>query len=501
MLVLACFSHGGLPERNRSDRFCLCRLMLTCVALWLGLVPVRGLAQTAEPPQVVVSSRPLHSLVAGIMQRVGEPTLLIDSPNPPWDYTPGEVDTRLLDEADLIIWTGRELEPGLADVLDRGDFEATVLEVLASPDLKVLPARHDERLRDPFYWLDSRNMLILLETLARSLVDRDPGRANDYEFNWRQMLARVLEVDRSLEFGYREVSGAPVFFFHDTHQYFQQAYAMQVAGSVMPAGVGRVPDAARLLEIRAQMLRTPGACLFTEKGLDEPHLELILTDTQVRRVELDSLGVGLSPGPELYVQLMRDNFARISACIGEAKPAVTAAPRDPLAPDERNFPDRITPRYLMQDQFGRTVTNEDFAGRYQLINFGYTYCPDVCPTSLAVMSQAMRLLGDDAEQVQPIFITVDPERDKPEVLREYLAYFDERLLGLSASPAVTKRTAELFRARYERVPAAEGDPRRYTMDHTASVCLLGPRGEFLTKFAYGLTAREVAARIGDYLGD
>jgi protein SCO1/2 len=165
----------------------------------------------------------------------------------------------------------------------------------------------------------------------------------------------------------------------------------------------------------------------------------------------------------------------------------------------RRFPERITPRYLMMDQFGRSVSNRDFDGRVQLINFGYTYCPDVCPTSLAVMSQTMKLLDEDADQVQPIFITVDPERDRPEILKEYLAYFDERLIGLSASPEVTKRTAELFKARYHRVPAEGADPRRYTMDHTASLYLLGRKGEYLTKFAHGLPAQEVAERIRDYL--
>jgi protein SCO1/2 len=134
-----------------------------------------------------------------------------------------------------------------------------------------------------------------------------------------------------------------------------------------------------------------------------------------------------------------------------------------------------------------------------LIYFGYTYCPDICPTSLAVMAQALSLLGDDAEQIQPIFITVDPQRDTPELLAKYVAYFHPRMLGLSASPEVTKRIAELFRARYELVPAEDGDPRRYTVDHTASLFVLGRTGEFLAKFAHGLPARDVAGRLRELL--
>jgi len=157
------------------------------------------------------------------------------------------------------------------------------------------------------------------------------------------------------------------------------------------------------------------------------------------------------------------------------------------------------PRYLMMDQFGRSVSNESFRGKLQVIYFGYTYCPDICPTSLAVMAQALNLLGEDADQIQPIFITVDPQRDTPALLAEYVAYFHPRMLGLSARPEVTQRIAELFRARYEIVPAEDGDSRRYTVDHTASLFVLGRNGEFLTKFAHGLPARDVADRLRGFL--
>jgi len=468
----------------------------------LGLLLLSGGVLAAPAPKVVVSSRPLHSITAGLMQAVAEPLLVIDEPVAPWDYEPTAADRAELAGADIVIWSGTELEPAFARLLDGKGANALVFEVLASDALKVLPAADSEDRRDPFFWLDSRNMLIVLDGIARLLVEADPERAPVYERNWQRMAASIGEVDRTLEFGYRDVSGVPVFFYHDSHRYFQQAYAMHVAGSVMPAGAGQTVDAGRLLEVRGRMSQAGRTCLFTEKGIDEPHLATILAGTQIEPVELDSFGVGLDPGPDLYVKLMRGNFATIAACIRETRP-LTAGPvaPDPDVPDVRNFPDRITPRYLMRDQYGRTVSNRDFGGRFQLINFGYTYCPDVCPTSLAIMSQTMTLLGDDAVRVQPIFITVDPERDRPEVLKEYLAYFDDSMLGLSASPEVTKRTAELFKARFERVPAEDGDPRRYTMDHTASLYLLGRRGEYITKFAHGLPAREVSARIREFMDE
>lgn len=115
------------------------------------------------------------------------------------------------------------------------------------------------------------------------------------------------------------------------------------------------------------------------------------------------------------------------------------------------------------------------------------------------IAQSLKYLGAGAQRVQPIFITVDPARDTPEVLGSYVAYFDPRMLGLAGSEPATKRIAELFKVRYEKVPAADGDPTRYGMDHTASLYLLGPYSEFIAKFAYGLAPREIAKRLGEYL--
>jgi protein SCO1/2 len=117
------------------------------------------------------------------------------------------------------------------------------------------------------------------------------------------------------------------------------------------------------------------------------------------------------------------------------------------------------------------------------------------------MSKALRLLGDEADEIQPIFITVDPQRDTPEVLAGYVTYFHPRMLGLSTNPKATRRIAELFRARYEMVPSTGGDPERYSMDHSASLFLLGRNGEFITKFAHGLPATEVADRLRAYLNE
>jgi protein SCO1/2 len=150
---------------------------------------------------------------------------------------------------------------------------------------------------------------------------------------------------------------------------------------------------------------------------------------------------------------------------------LTAAPAElEPAPAER----AIVSRYLLMDSAGKSVTDRDFAGSFQLITFGYTYCPDICPTTLGEITVIMKRLGPLADHVQPIFITVDPERDTPEVLSRYTAFFHPRIIGLYGQPALIRRVADNFKVRYEKQFAPGSDPKQYAMDHTAGIYLLGP---------------------------
>jgi protein SCO1/2 len=153
------------------------------------------------------------------------------------------------------------------------------------------------------------------------------------------------------------------------------------------------------------------------------------------------------------------------------------------------------PRYLLEGPNGRAVTADDFPGRFQLITFGYTFCPDICPTTLATMSQVMTQLGDLAGRVQPLFISVDPERDTVAVVRRYTEYFDPRIVGLTGSPELVRHAADRFRVRYEKHVESGAAPDRYSVDHTAGMFLLGPNGRYITKFAYTMPARDVVARM------
>lgn len=162
-------------------------------------------------------------------------------------------------------------------------------------------------------------------------------------------------------------------------------------------------------------------------------------------------------------------------------------------------PATINPRYLLVGPDGQAVSNEDFRGQYQLLAFGYTYCPDVCPTTLVEMSEILKSLGDDAARLQAIFISVDPERDTPASLKTYTAFFDPRIIGLTGSEALLRRAAQNFRIRYAKVLLPGRDPANYSVDHSAGMFLLGPDGQMIKKFAYGQAIGEMTQSIREII--
>ncbi len=138
---------------------------------------------------------------------------------------------------------------------------------------------------------------------------------------------------------------------------------------------------------------------------------------------------------------------------------------------------------------GKTYSPSDFSGKVTLVLFGFTQCPDVCPTSLAELAQVMKLLGEDAARVQVLMITVDPERDTPEVLRAYVSGFDSRFMGLTGTPEQIKTAAGSFKAYYARAATVNGN---YNMDHSANFYLLDVKGESRVLLANNAGAENIA---------
>ncbi|PIS99693.1 copper-binding protein [Bradyrhizobium nitroreducens] len=152
--------------------------------------------------------------------------------------------------------------------------------------------------------------------------------------------------------------------------------------------------------------------------------------------------------------------------------------------------------FQLTDQNGKTVTDKSLKGKPTLIFFGYTHCPDVCPTSLFEISEVLRALGKDADKVNAVFISVDPERDTPATMKDYLSSFDPHLEGLSGDPAETAKVITSYRVYAKKVPTKDGD---YTMDHTALIYLMDRDGRFVSPFNLKRTPEEAAADLKKYL--
>jgi protein SCO1/2 len=152
--------------------------------------------------------------------------------------------------------------------------------------------------------------------------------------------------------------------------------------------------------------------------------------------------------------------------------------------------------FSLTDQNGSTVTDRDLKGHPFLVFFGFTHCPDVCPTALFEVSEIMRALGPDADRVRVLFVTVDPERDTPAMLKDYLSSFDPRLSALTGDPEAVAAVAKAYRVYYKKVPLSEGG---YTMDHTAIVYLMNKDGHFVSPFNIKRSPELAAAELRKYL--
>jgi len=144
------------------------------------------------------------------------------------------------------------------------------------------------------------------------------------------------------------------------------------------------------------------------------------------------------------------------------------------------------------DHLGRAVSDAQ-PGGWRLVLFGYTHCPDVCPIGLQTLSETIDALGALGDRVTPVFVSVDPERDTPEVLKEFVPMFHPRMVGVSPTPEGLASLAAAWRVKYARVPSADG--KSYSMDHTATIFLIDPAGNIARRLSYNAPPQELADRV------
>jgi len=152
--------------------------------------------------------------------------------------------------------------------------------------------------------------------------------------------------------------------------------------------------------------------------------------------------------------------------------------------------------FKLVDQDGKAITDQDMKGRPFLVFFGYTHCPDVCPTTLFEVSEVLHAMGKDADRVNALFITVDPERDTPVVMKDYLSSFDPRLRGVTGKQQEIDAVEKEYRVYAKKVPTKNGD---YSMDHSAVVYLMDKNGRFVAPFNLKRQPAEAADALRKYL--
>jgi protein SCO1 len=180
----------------------------------------------------------------------------------------------------------------------------------------------------------------------------------------------------------------------------------------------------------------------------------------------------------------------VAACI---IPSLSRGVANPMASWQAS-----TTYFNLSDDRGQPVTNQSWPGKYLLVYFGYTHCPDICPTALSTMAHALTLMGADARKVQPLFITVDPQRDSAAALKAYTALFSSRIMGLTGKPADIQAAAATYGAHYarENPPGSGGD---YAMAHSTDMYLVYPSGALAATLPQGITAQALAASIDSRL--
>jgi cytochrome oxidase Cu insertion factor (SCO1/SenC/PrrC family) len=154
--------------------------------------------------------------------------------------------------------------------------------------------------------------------------------------------------------------------------------------------------------------------------------------------------------------------------------------------------------FTLVDHTGKTVTDKDYRGKFMLVFFGYTFCPDVCPTELNTVGAALDKMGPAAEKVVPIFVTVDPQRDTVDKLKSYVADFHPRLVGLTGSEEQVAAAAKAYKVYYKKV-GAEKASADYLLDHSSYIYLMGPDGAFVTHFPFGITPEKMAEDLQKYV--
>lgn len=319
-------------------------MMKVCLAgaVLAGLL-VAGTAQ-AEAPKVVVSIAPVHSLVASVMQGVGEPLLLVRPEMSDHDYALKPSDLRKISDADLVVWIGEPLETYLTKPLQtEGVLDLELIDVAgadphiygeeSSSDLNHRPGAgeaahaedeqvsgtdgepgHDHFGLDPHIWLDPVRAQAIVAAIAEDLARLDAANADRYRQNATSAAAELRDLDKAIRARLMPLAAKPFITFHDGYSYFVERYGLNQVGQ-MTVNPEQRPGAATVRALRDLVAAEGVACAFAEPQFDRGIVESLAGEARIKVGSLDALGAGLEPGPSLYGALLRRNAEAVEACL------------------------------------------------------------------------------------------------------------------------------------------------------------------------------------------
>ncbi len=275
---------------------------------------------------VVVSIKPLHALVLGVMQGVASPELLLDSTQSPHHASLRPSDMRMLSNARLVFWAGPQLETYLPRVLRNLNSNTTVVSLMDNPHLELLPQRgqnmhaHEraevtsERPADPHIWLSTRNADLMVEQIAQALIRLDPAHTPEYTRNTKHMHLQIEKIRKQI--GDKLEIKKKFISYHDGYQYFEHEFGLRNVG-IIAQGDELQPSAHHIRELRQLMKQQSIPCVVYDAPRRPAVISTLLSGTNARAVELDALGLRQPQGSQAWYQLMRTLADNFSSCFAD----------------------------------------------------------------------------------------------------------------------------------------------------------------------------------------
>jgi zinc transport system substrate-binding protein len=328
------------------------RITRTSLLALVGTLIFSGTVLAADPVKVVVSVKPIHSLVAGVMKGVAEPSLLVKGATSPHSFNLRPSDARALNQADLVFWVGEDLETFLTKPIQSLAGKSHPVALMEESGLTLLPTReggawekhedhghddhgqedhaheagHDDHAHDDHahedehgthdahVWLDVDNARKMVATIAGKLSERDSANAARYQANAASLTERLTALDAELKTTLAPVKDRPFVVFHDAYHYLEDRYGLNAVGAITVSPDQR-PSAQRLSQLRAKISSLDAACVFAEPQFEPTLVATVVEKTPAKRGTLDPLGAALDDGPELYFTLMRGMAASLVSCL------------------------------------------------------------------------------------------------------------------------------------------------------------------------------------------